>query len=66
MYSEPRAKTTRPIEEYRTAISLAPDEPLPLRQSRRRLHLSQNKPDEARQLLDDAIARGVDSSRLPN
>jgi eukaryotic-like serine/threonine-protein kinase len=47
-------------EEYRTAIGLAPDEPLPYG-NLAGVYINMNKPDEARRTLEDAIARGIDS-----
>ena len=48
-------------EEYRVAIGLAPDEPLPYG-NLAGVYIAMNKPDEARRTLEDAIARGVDST----
>ncbi len=59
MYAQ-RNQFEKAVEEYRTAISLAPDEPLPYT-NLAGLYESMNKPDEGRRLLEDAIARGVDS-----
>jgi tetratricopeptide (TPR) repeat protein/predicted Ser/Thr protein kinase len=56
-----RNEYDKAIEEYKTAISLAPDEPLPLG-NLAGIYQNQNKLDEGRRLLEDAIARGVDSA----
>ncbi len=56
-----RQEHDKAIEEYRTAITLSPDEPLPYA-NLAGLYQTVNKPDEARRLLEDAIARGLDSS----
>jgi Flp pilus assembly protein TadD len=56
-----RNEYDKAIEEYRSAIALAPDEPLPLG-NLARIYLTLNRPDEARRLLEDAIARGLDSA----
>jgi tetratricopeptide (TPR) repeat protein len=56
-----RNEHDKAIEEYRTAISLSPDEPLPYA-NLAGIYQTVNKPDEARKLLEDAIARGVDST----
>jgi tetratricopeptide (TPR) repeat protein len=58
-----RHEFEKAIEEYRTAISLSPDEPLPY-SNLAGLYKTVNKPDEARRLLEEAIARGVDSAGL--
>ena len=60
MYSR-RNDTTRPSRSTARAISLAPDEPLPLG-NLAGIYLTLNRPDEARRLLEDAIARGLDSA----
>jgi len=62
LYSN-RNEYDKAIEEYRTAISLAPDEPLPIG-NLAGIYQNQNKLDEARRLLEDAIARGVDSTGI--
>ena len=59
MYSN-RGEYDKAAEEYRNAISLAPDEPLPYG-NLAGVYLSQNKADEAKRTLDEAIARGIDS-----
>jgi eukaryotic-like serine/threonine-protein kinase len=56
-----RREFDQAIEEYRTAISLSPDEPLPYA-NLAGLYRTLNRPDEARRLLEDAIARGLDSA----
>ena len=56
-----RREFDKAIEEYRTAISLSPDEPLPYA-NLAGLYQTMNKPDEARRLLEEAIARGLDST----
>ena len=56
-----RGEYDKAIEEYRTAISLSPDEPLPYA-SLAGIYMTLNRSDEARRLLEDGIARGVDSS----
>jgi eukaryotic-like serine/threonine-protein kinase len=56
-----RQEHDKAIEEYRTAISLSPDEPLPYA-NLAGIYQTVNRPDEARRLLEDAIARGLDSS----
>jgi tetratricopeptide (TPR) repeat protein len=56
-----RNEYDKAIEEYRSAIALAPDEPLPLG-NLAGIYLTLNRPDEARRLLEDAIARGLDSA----
>src|SRR4030095_7272255 len=48
-------------EEYRTAISLAPDEPLPY-SNLSGVFNGMDKPDEARKTIEGAIARGLDSA----
>jgi serine/threonine protein kinase/tetratricopeptide (TPR) repeat protein len=60
MYSF-RNEYEKAAEEYRTAISLAPDEPLPYG-NLAGVYVALNKPDEARRLLEEAIARGIDST----
>ena len=60
LYSN-RDEESKAIEEYRTAISLAPDEPLPIG-NLAGIYRHQNKLDDARRLLEDAVARGVDSA----
>ena len=55
-----RNEYERAAEEYRTAISLAPDEPLPYG-NLAGVYIMLKKPDDARRLLEEAIARGVDS-----
>jgi Flp pilus assembly protein TadD len=59
MYSN-RGEYDKAAEEYRNAISLAPDEPLPYG-NLAGVYMSQNKADEAKRTLDEAIARGIDS-----
>jgi tetratricopeptide (TPR) repeat protein len=49
------------VEEYRNAISIAPDEPLPYGTLAQIYMRSLDKPDEARRVAEDAIARGMDS-----
>jgi tetratricopeptide (TPR) repeat protein len=56
-----RREFDKAIEEYRTGISLSPDEPLPYA-NLAGLYQTVNKPDEARRLLEEAIARGLDSA----
>jgi eukaryotic-like serine/threonine-protein kinase len=56
-----RKEHERAAEEYRTAIALAPDEPLPYG-NLAGVYEQLNKPDDARKLLEDAIARGIDST----
>jgi Flp pilus assembly protein TadD len=51
------------VEEYRAAIGLAPDEMLPY-SNLADMYIALNKPDEARRTLEDAIARGLDATRL--
>jgi eukaryotic-like serine/threonine-protein kinase len=60
MYSN-RNDVDKAIEEYRAAIALAPDEPLPIG-NLAGIYRNQFKLEEARKLLQDAIARGVDSA----
>jgi tetratricopeptide (TPR) repeat protein len=60
MYAD-RNQDDRAIAEYRTAISLAPDEPLPY-SNLAGLYRKLDRHDDARRLLEDAIARGVDSA----
>src|SRR5262249_9030301 len=60
MYSA-RNELEKAVEEYRTAISLSPDEPLPY-SNLAEIYQALNRADEGRRLLEDAIARGVDSS----
>jgi eukaryotic-like serine/threonine-protein kinase len=59
MYSG-RNEYDKAIEEYRLAIALAPDEPLPLG-NLAGIYRTLNRPDDARRLLEDGIKRGVDS-----
>jgi serine/threonine protein kinase/Flp pilus assembly protein TadD len=59
LYSN-RGEYDKAAAEYRTAISLAPDEPLPYG-NLAGVYISQNKPDEAKRTLDEGIARGLDS-----
>jgi Flp pilus assembly protein TadD len=59
LYSN-RGEDDKAAAEYRTAISLAPDEPLPYG-NLAGVYISQNKADEAKRTLDEAIARGIDS-----
>jgi Flp pilus assembly protein TadD len=56
-----RNEYERAAEEYRMAISLAPDEPLPYG-NLAGVYIQLKKPDDARRLLEEAIARGVDST----
>src|SRR4029453_14911544 len=59
LYSN-RGEYDKAAAEFRTAISLAPDEPLPYG-NLAGVYISQNKADEAKRTLDEAIARGIDS-----
>jgi tetratricopeptide (TPR) repeat protein len=61
LYNNTGNELDRAIDEYKTAISLAPDEPLPYG-NLSSIYQTLNRPDEARQLLENAIARGVDST----
>ena len=58
---EGRNDHDKAAEEFRAAIALAPDEPLP-RASLASVYLNQGKLDEAHQTLEDAIKRGLDSA----
>jgi len=60
MYSG-RNEYDKAVEEYRIAIALAPDEPLPYG-NLAGIYRTLNKPEDARRLLEEAIARGVDSA----
>ena len=60
MYSG-RDEYEKAVEEYRIAIALAPDEPLP-HSNLAAIYRTLNKPEDARRLLEEAIARGVDSA----
>src|SRR4029453_1154211 len=59
LYSN-RGEYDKAAAEYRTAISLAPDEPLPYG-NLAGVYISKNKPDEAKRTLDEGLARGLDS-----
>jgi eukaryotic-like serine/threonine-protein kinase len=56
-----RTEYEKAIEEYRIAIALAPDEPLPY-SNLAAIYRTSNKPADARRLLEEANARGVDSA----
>jgi eukaryotic-like serine/threonine-protein kinase len=58
---ESRNEHDKAAEEFRAAIALAPDEPLP-RVSLSGVYLNQGKVDEAHQTLEDGIKRGLDSA----
>jgi tetratricopeptide (TPR) repeat protein len=60
---EQRGDHEKAIEEYRTAIRLAPDEPLPYG-NLAGIYAALNRPDEARQTMEDAVKRGIDSIGL--
>ena len=62
MYSK-RNENEKAVEEYRTAIALAPDEPLPYN-NLSGVYAVMDRVDDARRTLNEAIARGVDSSGL--
>jgi serine/threonine protein kinase/tetratricopeptide (TPR) repeat protein len=57
---EQRGDHDKAIEENRTAIRLAPDQPLPYG-NLSDIYMSLNRPDEARTTIEDAMARGLDS-----
>ena len=50
----PRGDLDKTIEEYRTAIRLAPDEPLPYT-NLAGMYTALNRPDEARRTIEDGI-----------
>ena len=56
-----RSEYDKAIEEYRTAIQLAPDEPLPY-DLLAGVYRAVGRSDDARHTLDGAIARGLDSA----
>jgi tetratricopeptide (TPR) repeat protein len=60
---ERRGEYEKAAEEFRAAIALAPDEPLP-RVSLASVYLNQDKLDDAQKTLEDAIARGLDSASI--
>jgi len=59
LYSS-RNQKDKAIEEHRTAIALAPDEPLPY-MNLAGVYTDLGRLDDARKLLNDAIGRGLDS-----
>ena len=60
---EGRNEHDKAAQEFRAAIALAPDEPLP-RVSLAGVYLKQGQVDEAHKTLQDAIDRGLDSANI--